>query len=443
MKTFVRKVLPLLILLAVVAVATYLKEFTGPDPLANKIETVSNVTPLVWNDRVATWDCENFCYGQEFEKGTRGHYDFWIANPSDAPTSVEVTAKSCQCSDVQLGIISRDKLTKALEKVPSLMTASNLPGKIGFDPSVLTMIEAIGGIDWLPMELKNVRQIPPADPVKGPQLAVMRMNWDAKNVGPLMMTADVNYYGRDRKAANVRFEVPIVVVNPATAYPQDVDVGDLRAGDHRDVIFTVWTASRPEVPLKLPDLPKNSCFVFGTPQPLTESERKQMQEKLHIEHPNQPPTKPQAGWKIPLTVYENYQGDQMDLGPFTRRLVFNQGTEFETGVTVRGVVRGDIRLASRETEDTIKLGDFQYNEPKNHIVYVTSVNPDVKLEIDSVQPPEMLATLNEESPGNWRLKITIPAEKITGQLSGAIVIRSLGPNPRKVRIPVVGSAYTP
>jgi hypothetical protein len=443
MRILVRRVLPLLVVLIVVALVTYMKEFVNVAPPPPPPVAVNNEPPLMWGDRVALWDRENFRYGMEFEKGSKGHYDFWVTNPSDAPTAIELTAKSCQCAEVKIGIVPSEGLAKAVNSVQGLMAIRKMFGTPGFDPSALPMVNSIQGIEWLPMDIKTSRQIPPADSKGSQRYAIIRMAWEAKAVGPLYITADLNYYGRDRKAANVRFEVPISIVNAATVFPQEVTLPDMRNNDSRNMFFTIWSASRSEIPLKLPEVPPDSCFVFGKPQKLTPVDFKQMEEKLHHDHPAQPPTKPKSGWRVPLTVYESYQGNQMDLGPFNRRLVFNAGTEYEAVAVVKGTVRGSISLANRESEDLIKLGDFQNDAIKTHTTYVSNANPESKLEVDSVNPPAMKVELTEESPGTWKMKLAIPANSISGPFSGWIIIRAGGPNPRKVRIPVIGSAYTP
>jgi len=447
MQNVLRNISVIVAIILVVGVVTYLQQQAPPQPNGNVGASVAtaNGQPLVFAERRSVWDSKCEIYGMEFDKDAKGHYDFWVANQDDYPTSVELTYNSCQCANVELGFPDMAEVAAAAPNLPLL-------GSKGFDEAALNKLKSLNlqNTKWVPLEKNKLHQIP-AVANGGQRLALVRLDWKSKNMGPNTIVAKISYYGRDPKAtAELALEANMVVVDPVQVFPNTFKFGDLRNGETRSFDYIIWSSTRDQAPLVLPDVSSNPCLVFGKPVPLTPEEKRLMLEKP-IGQPgilplNSPPTKVRVGWRVPLTIHESLNGNQLELGPLYRRLVFNAGTEFEAPITIEGRVRGEIRLVDEKEDDRIKLGDFRADRPVTRVFYVTCDNPSVKLEVESHTPlePGMTVDLKQEvnNTGTWRLKITIQPDTLLGQLSGqAVILRTVGPNPRKVRIPIQGTAY--
>src|SRR5437016_1086281 len=59
-------------------------------------------SPLRIAEKIAVWDEDDPLYAAEFERGGRGHYDFWVSNPNAEPVNVALLTASCVCTEVQI-----------------------------------------------------------------------------------------------------------------------------------------------------------------------------------------------------------------------------------------------------------------------------------------------------------------------------------------------------
>src|SRR5262249_32948748 len=159
----------------------------------------------------------------EFEKGPQGqgHYDFWVSNANPKPVSVSLLSKSCTCAEVKLGIVPAAALAAARAANPSRQEV--LGGKLGVSspPGVDVLKEVpelARAVEWHP--LVRERDLPPvpvtvpaADPTAGPQLAVIRLGWEARDVKSMRLAAEVQHQF-DNNLETTRFEVPLQIVPP-------------------------------------------------------------------------------------------------------------------------------------------------------------------------------------------------------------------------------------
>jgi hypothetical protein len=451
MQSIVRVLLPIIVVVGLVGGVTFMTQYAPPaPPKARPKPTRDPEAPRVFQgpslvvpERVAVWDSRDIGYQQEFEVGSKGRFDFWAANGYGVPTRVFLKTKSCTCADVEVGTVDADAVVAGVRDLAVLKSARTLVNGMGLDPSGLPLALALTRVNWQPLVISGVtRDVPPADPRLGLSLAAFRMNWEAKNFGPQRLTAELTATGGDNKTSETRLEVPLNVVPAVQFRPIQVDLGALNAGAVRTVEYVLWSATHDDFPMVLPKLPDDPGFVFSTPLRLTADECARLGDQLIERYPDQAPTRCKSGYRVTLTVHERLGDRQLDLGPFTKRLNFNPGTTFEAVATVTGSVIGDVRL---DGGDQIKLGDFPADLPKTKDVLVTTIDPLAELRVKGQFPEELQVTVKKKagSLAAWELRVVVPANRLSGPLPAGsfVLLETVGPNPRRVRIPVSGNAY--
>lgn len=239
MQFLVRVLLPIVIVVGLIGGITFMNQYAPPAP--TKVKPKAKRDPdaprvfqgpsLMVPERVAVWDSHDIGYQQEFEIGTKGHFDFWAANGYPVPARVFLKTKSCTCAEVQVGTVDPDSIVKSVGQLAALKSVATLVNSPGIDWSGMPLALALAQVKWEPLAIAGVtRDVPPADPRLGVSLAAFRINWDAKNFGPQRLTADLSYTGGDNKPAETRLEVPLNVVPAVQFRPIQVDLGSLTAG---------------------------------------------------------------------------------------------------------------------------------------------------------------------------------------------------------------------
>ncbi len=451
----VRIGLPLAIVVALVFGVTYMSQITPAPPAPKPVAGITKAEPqvlIVPNDK-ASWDGDEppempayARYAKEMEQRTDGHYDFWVANVHDASASIALKSKSCKCADVQLGVVPA-------EAVAEFLAAQSPPiqGKVERAAVEKLMVVAANqktltkNVEWKPLqELDSAMQVPAADAKTGLRLAIVRLVFHPKDPGHLMIVAEVNHVVSGSKSVvQTRFEVPVAMVPPVMMYPETANVGEINSGDKRQIDFVLWSATRDSFPIKLPDLPEDPTFVFSEPVKLDGSA---VVAELMRMKASRPGSKPRTGYKVSLTINESLNDKLLELGPLSRRLMFNPATEFETVCETKGTVRGDVRLidANGVNADRIRLGEFEADRATSKTYNLQAASPGMEFRVVSWTPAAIVPKLEVKSAAAqlWQLKVDVPPNAIAGPLpyGSSIVLETVGQKSRRVRVPVEGNA---
>src|SRR5436190_21892992 len=121
MKKLFRIGLPIIILIALVFCVTYLGMLSPPAPTV--VASTTSAAPIQVPETIAIWDMQNPGYMQEFEIGSKGHFDFWAGNTLEQPTLVTLQAKSCICANVEIANVNADDVA-ALAKPGTPLAAA-------------------------------------------------------------------------------------------------------------------------------------------------------------------------------------------------------------------------------------------------------------------------------------------------------------------------------
>jgi hypothetical protein len=435
-------IVALLVVVGLIGLATFVSQYTRtsitPTPsTAVTAATSSNVSPLQITERIAVWGTGDGQYTEEMEKGSKTHYDFWVSNPHAQPVTVILRHKSCICTTALLGLFAPEDLPdarKLLAEPAKRLEASALLARVKWHP-------LFEGTKELPVTVL------PADG-SDPQPAIIRLEVDGREHGAKRLTADIQHQLPDGSTEVTRFEVPVLVVSGLLVSPSTLSVGDMKANDRRDLEFLAWTPTRNEIAVKAEEPTGDPCVVIAPPQHLTAAEAEQAGKDLMAANPSMSHTRVRDAYRIKLTVFERREGRQLDIGPLSRRVVLNAGTDTESSVAITGMVRGEIRVGDTSDKDRVDLGSFRADHPHDKTVVVSSLEPGLKLSVDSKTPEELQVQLQEQPPDGgprrWKLTVTVPAGTLSGPMptTSAVVLRTQAEPPRRIRIPVTGNAFS-
>src|SRR5581483_3343074 len=210
---------------------TFLTQYTRkPAPPPDNIDIKPTVRPLVIRENVGVWDPNDPDYTREVEKGGKGHYDFWVSNPNPKPVAVAVISKSCTCAEVHIGLIPPPTWLDIRRQQAALATALHLVGAPDWAVP-LPLAPLPGIVKWQRLlydrnEPPHPVPIPPADPQAGPQFAIVRLGWNAKEPKAMRLVAEVQQQ-YEATQETTKFEVPVVIVNPILESNNNLSFGDL------------------------------------------------------------------------------------------------------------------------------------------------------------------------------------------------------------------------
>jgi len=183
------------------------------------------------------------------------------------------------------------------------------------------------------------------------------------------------------------------------------------------------------------------CVEVGAPRALTAGELADLPPKLGLKE-----TRIKCGFFIPVKVFERRGDRQLDLGPLLRKITLDGGKDAEATLFLNGWVRsGTLRVGEPADKDRVDLGSFRASSGTERTLTITT-EPGVQLKIESQSPDGLRAAL-EELPASggvkhWNLTVGVDPNRIFGLIpaGSGVVLQMAGPQPRRVRVPVLGNA---
>jgi hypothetical protein len=456
MKTLLQSIAVLAVIVGAVFGLTFLTQNTRTpvenptDPVATK-GAISG-SPLRIAEKTAVWDEDDPQYAAEFERGSRGHYDFWVSNPHPVPVNVALMTSSCVCTEVQVGIVPTEELASWKKRNEDLAGVNIALGLIGA-PNLCGALadNGLGGkVQWTTLHRRDRDStspgfnVPAADTQSGPQMALLRINWDGKDPNAMRLTADLQHR-IGTQAEFTRFEVRTMIVPPAMISSAVLNFGELNFNERRQIMLYCWSASRDQFSLTIEDLSHDPCIDAGPPRLLAPDERTAVAQTLRATG-QVPPTKIRSGYAVPIVIYERRGNAQLDLGPFSRKLYLKTDAIPEPSiVTLQGMVRGTIDIGQGADLDRVNLGAFRADRPHDTTVMVTAKEANAQLRFRDVKPSYLKVTLTETAGAvgykQWKLHVDVEANTVSGILppDSAIYLETVTNPPRAIRIPVIGN----
>jgi hypothetical protein len=417
---FARVILPLALFVAVVGGTAWVVQWLPnwrqrPQPPV----TQPSQPVLVFEQKRAVWDPTDTDYAAEFEFGPGGHYDYLFTNPGPTPVQLGVSHVNCGCiNKVKACLLSLD----ALEEYKRDKRDDKLHWEV------------------LPTDERHGITVPPQSG------GIIRPVWGDRSASGLRtfkitLWSQPEGKGRDQETVLV---APVAFVMPVRYYPEMRDIGILAPQGMARADFWFWSATRDHFALDLKEKTGDPCFVFQA-TPLDKAECGELTKRLRAANIN---TRVKSAYRVEVSVYEERGGGQLDLGPFHRNVplaIDDAVADLPTGPLLKGWVRGDIAVGNPEDLGQIDFRSFPIRARRDRRVPLWTA-AGVKLSADQV--PEFLdVELKEkETAANktrWELHVGFRSRLLRpGNLpeGSAIILRTNGMPPRRIRIPVLGNA---
>jgi hypothetical protein len=217
-------------------------------------------------------------------------------------------------------------------------------------------------------------------------------------------------------------------------------------------IYLLSTTRRQHVFRMSVDQP-DPCLTWTEPVPASAEETEALADSLRqaagkARHPK-------SLYKFEVTLRERTDAGsggksefhQLDLGLLDRRLTISAVDAGSHVLPVKARVLGEVNFLAGAPDGRLDLGDsFPRDQDRTKVVDLAAERPGLGLAVSTAETtPDYLKVRLEKIDGQsqWRLRVTVPKGRLIGALppNSAVVLTTTGPNPRKLRIPVRGTAY--
>jgi hypothetical protein len=435
LKTWLQIGIVLVVLVGIIGFATYITAWTRGNP------EVKNKTPVKQFDepiRYAFLDPPV----REVEIFSENSQDYYFANVSSETVKLRLVARGCTC--VHTVEVATWSPREALVYLP----AGNPWAALG----ILSVVEPRVWEEMPDVRVKPGEvQVPPADG-PFPRGGIVRARWKARTYsvqGKEAVGLDVVSQVGDGAPFPRKLNVNFFVTRPFGFFPHSLDVGELLPGNKRVFECVIWSTTRDAVDFDVKMVPSpfnqpDTCFVIGLVREVPLPELPNLGKAMGAAHAMAPP---RCAYRFTFTVFENWNGEQLDLGPFHRSILVSGGPGVEPiRIPITGLVRGDIRVVGGDETDQIPLGSFRSD--RGSAKTVSLVGPkSIALEFARVTSDSIKARLEkgEERDGRqtWKLVVEAPPESFTGDLQNAAVVLKVNADSKEryLRIPVTANAY--
>jgi hypothetical protein len=385
----------------------------------------------------------------------RGYIDLWFENIKDEPLELGLEQTSCKCAGVKVRLISDDQSKKLLDWLP--LAGATQVG-LGVDGLLAVLGPASYSLSqmrdtlydeskWEQMKRQDIDPTP--FPLPGRSKGLIRLEWEGRKAGPERIGARVWVQPADKpnKRWTTNLEMPLVFVTPVMVSPVTATL-DLGPGDRKTANFYCWSSTRAGFQLTARDESVHPC-VTCTLIPLVGKEYEQVMQKLK----GQSAPTILFGYRVAVELAERLDnGVQMELGEFNRRIILSSDQEFSPGLhdstlSVRGRVQGEVSVGLGNEYGRVNLGVYPVARGTNVVVPLETLKPGLKLKKVEQTPSYLEVELTQTGTGlggiRYKMKVVVPPNRGSLPEDSAIVLETIDSPPRKVRIPVVGTASIP
>jgi hypothetical protein len=449
MRSFLKVAVPVVMIGAVVAVIAYVTQNTARNPASIKInlgetKPVEGDVIIFDQDLLAAEGPER---PMEVELASHQHKDFWFHTTQERDVQLTLYHKTCGCADVQLGTFSgmTDKEWKDLAAAPTLGALCHLLQSVKFEP--------LGE-----QKFNAVSTIPGTPPGQLPRPYVLRVNWSVKEPsnkdGNAALSVLVNAIVEGGAPQQRRCDVKFRVVPGTGFWPGNVDFGDLGPGSVSTRECVIWSQTRerldftPRITAAGDYKQSEPCAEISAPEKLSDQEMADLVKLLDPK--KQLKISLSSAYRLHLTLRERKGDQQLEMGPFMRRLVIEYQTVPGEDALVRlqpnvsAYVRGEVNVLNGDDVGRVSLGTFRFDRPQKLDVRLGSTDSKLELEFDSCTHEKMHVTLGEpmniERRREWIMHVELEGNALLGEFNHHVLLHVKGKPDRRLRIPISGSA---
>lgn len=377
----------------------------------------------------AVWDPKDEEYAFEVERDSRGSYDFYFENNHAGEVRLGLESTSCDCSDVKAALLATSELKSRWNDLESRRRQGDRGAVFSDKDLAWTVLDKINGMTV---------------PENGKGL--VRVGWYARKAEGTRLRLNVKVWANPHGLAAERvwtnLETSTIVVPRVLFDRGKISLGTLSHGTvtGRAVAFS---ATRGQMDLRaVNDDPLYSWKIV----PLDNKSLKGLEAAMRKNGLN---TRIRTASAVQLTIAEEKSGKILDQGPFQRRPVLTlDGESLQDGLPVfQGRVQGEIKIGGLDDSGKIQLNSFRAKEGVRQRLFLWT-DRKVTLAIDKRDPPYLIVTVLEDSKEatekerKWALEVVVPPGGPPGPLTedSAILLRTDTAPPRRIRIPIQGTA---
>lgn len=477
MKSLLRILVPLVILVVVVFGITYFSRYTPTDDDGGgKTGTdggVSGEPPLRFFTSGRRWDPRSESLPDRifpgfYEPGETQHKTaFWFENRNDAEIQIVLKGVSCSaCSGSELASLPPDTTRLLLQ-----MTAvSALPQGLvsGLPVGMAAPAAAIedSRLTWksytffdLPEAAAAKFEVPAA--VKGdgwtPQWGILRLTFKVRPDPKIPLTATFVTKVKDRPVAQE--ESFAIWFEPANAFevaPPGIEIGELTASTpSRTFDFMVYSSTRgvgrdellppPATRIQVPNggaVDAAGYVSVGTAVPLKPDELDRL--AFELSSAARKPVRVETAYRLPVIVNPQAGTAPPDIGLFERDVWLALPNAKERPIRIKGTVRGAVWLSDGTAID---LGSFKGKTGTAINYELTTERTGIELALveNECKPDrDKVKIALEKLPdrgerGYYKVRVTVEPGQVYGAIiDGVVVLEVKGPTPQRIRIPLKG-----
>jgi len=414
MKWLTQIALPIAIVIAGIAGATFVSHYLGrpPDPVApgpaQHAASAFALQPRPGTSWLPPTDGEPM----DFELHRPGQHDFWFQQPHPQPVEVGLSAKGCGCSEVAIAVLTAAEAALPVEQVDLTPAGRWQQLKVAETPS-LTLPAATAA----------------------PVIGVLRLSWQGRQLGPEALAFRLWTRHGNEPPASERFRHPVNFVPALQVFPTEAALPDVAAaGQAAAVEFWCWSRTRAAIPLQLKLQGGERGFACSSRE-ATVAERAALPREIEA-------STVRGLQRVTVTLTD---AAALDLGPFERRLVLTAEPAVEPAYAiVEGIVRGPVAVGAPRDRDRVDLGAFAARKGTQRLIPLEAEQAGLTLQVLAVTPAFLDVKL-EALPAaagrpRWQLAVAVPAGAAAGRLppNSGVLLRL--PDQRRLRIPVTGQA---
>jgi hypothetical protein len=378
---------------------------------------------------------------EQYEAKTTGHEDFWFDNPNPGPVELRADVKNCQCSRVEVVVLTPQEKKRLPHWPPAASTGGAGPG----DPPP-------GPKKWQRLEDEQTITIQPNG------AGAIRLAWQTKKLGPERVALHVwtQRPGEPASRADTNLSrdldvVPPVLARSSEAGSGDLGLRDLEAGSEASGGVLCWSPTRRhfnlEAVVEMEDGHVADPHFKCTQRPMTDREREGLAGKLRSLTREK---KVASGYVVTVEALEQLGPKQrMPLGPYRRRLLLrSKDTGGEAIIEVHGRVRGDVQVGGDEDRGSVELGNFRVGDGATKTIVLETARADLGLREQDHRPGFLDVRLGTARvlPGGgkrWQLTVAVAPDREDGPLprGSEVVLQTVENVPRLIHIPVRGAGY--
>lgn len=377
----------------------------------------------------AVWDPKDEEYAFEVERDSRGSYDYYFENVHAGNVQIGLEMTSCDCSDVKVALLNSSDLRSRWQELEARR-------RKGDRDAVFSDMD----LTWTPLDKFKGITLP--EQGKG----LLRVGWHARKGEGSQLRLKVGVWSYPEEQPTQRRWVYVDmltrVVPKLVFNTGKVSLGTL-SGGKASAEVVAWSATRPKLDLKVASDDPLSTWA------LTPLDKQSMQVLEATLRKNGLNTRVRSAVALRLTIAEEKGGKVLEQGPFQRRpSVTLEGETVQDGLPVfHGRVQGDIRIGGLDDSGKIQLKSFSISEGIRQRLYLWT-DRKVKLDVDARYPAFLDARLEEslkestEKERKWVLEVIVPRGSPPGPFGddSAILLRTDATPPRRIRIPIQGTA---